>query len=644
MPATLSENYFITNEEECMTIHAPDTGRDKVARAHYAATCDYFGVPVNLPPVGYQAKVVSIIYPQSVYSGDRYQVQLYVINEGTVTWTPDKTKLVTVNPRERQSVFYDSTTWVSASCVGYVTTNVSKNTQYIFSFYVKPPQVSQQTQYTEYFNLYHTGAGYFSDFGGPSDTEIKLTFTVYPKSSGGGQPPSGGTGEFDLSDIIVSKSTFSPVNNETVSISYYITLSTTALQTLKIYNSSNMLVKTIFDNNVVTSGNKTVLWNGCDDNNQPLPTGKYKIYLKLSQDGRYIEKIAYVYIYSEKPIVAVVPLDPVLNVVDTGLKIKVDINSVSELAETKVVFYLYSADTIKETVHQQLILSPEQRYYTVLNNIPSDVTEIYYEVIAKDVYGSSTVYKSDNIQIVPVSICNIDLKQGGSIVLTDGNSDDGQTMVVIPQQTKGGNVQFRLRKIGRTTVAPAVHHKLIETDVDYPVAAYEVETSPEITFFSIPVKISFLYPDIDNDGFDDIYNLPVTKLKVFCYKNSQWELVGGKLDTDQKVITVTTQHFSIFALFPVKETIQLNAKYFVPDTKVLFRRSGNYVSFKSISNFYPEVQIKIYDSKGRLVKTLTGQDVWDLTDNNNLLVPSGNYMYQYTIDKKRVTGVVTIIR
>ncbi|MCS7227992.1 MAG: hypothetical protein NZ839_03395, partial [Endomicrobia bacterium] len=580
-----------------------------------------------------------------IYSGDRYQVQLYFLNEGTITWTTDKTKLVTVNPRGRQSVFYDSTTWISSESISFVKTNVPPNSQYIFSFYIKAPQVTQQTKYTEYFNLFQIGAGYFSDFGGPADTEVKLSFTVYPKSSGGEPPPPGGNvGEFDLSDIIVSKSTFVPVAGENITISYYVKLTSTALQTLKIYNYSNIVVKTLFENSVVTAGDKSVIWDGRDNNGEVLPSGKYKISLKLIQDGRSIEKFAFVNIYSDKPLVTVTPLDSVLNIIDTGIKTKVYINSSAEIVETKSIFYLYSGDLLKATIVQELVFSPEQFYYTVLQNLPTEITQLNYEILVRDIYNSSTVVKSEKIKIVPSRVENINLVNGGVITLTDGNPDDGQTTLEIFPQRKYMTLQIKLEKLPRELVPPAIDNNFIETGVDYPVAAYKVETIPEIDYFPLPVKLSFLYPDIDDDSFDDVYHYHVNKLRIFCYKNSQWELVGGVVNNKEKIVSSNVQHFSIFALFPIKEKIILDAKYFKPEEKIISVKHRRYISFKNISNFQPDVEIKIYDIKGRLIKTVVNKDVWDLTDNNNSLVPSGSYVYKYKYKTQEITGIITIIR
>jgi N-acetylmuramoyl-L-alanine amidase len=644
MPATLSENYFITNQSECSTIHAPDSGRDKVARAHYAATCDYFNVTPNLPSVAYQAKLVSFIYPQSMYSGDRYQVQLYMLNEGTVTWTTDKTKLVVVNPRGKQSVFYNSSTWLSYDSPCFVSSNVGQNSQGLFSFYVKAPVVQQVTQYTEYFNLYQTGAGYFSDYGGPSDTEVKMVVTVYPKSSSGSGEP-GGEGEFGLSDIVVSKSTFVPVNNETIEIAYYVTLTTTALQTLKIYDSSNICVKTIYDNVVVSSGNKTVIWDGKNDNNEFVSTGKYKIYLKLTQGGKIIEKTANVYVYCDKPSVIVESLEPVLNVVDNGIKIKVFITSAVELAETKVNFTLVSEDNTTENLTRELnFSSQEQCYYTVLTDIPQNVKKINYEIVVKDVHNSSSVVKSDDIIIEPVHIENVNLNTTTKIKLSDGNPDDAESSITIPVQKTGGSIQVIFKKLNRFTVSKISNNKLVDPAIGYPVAAYEISTIPQNLSFVSPVKISLLYPDIDNDGFDDVYYLPVERLKIFYWNNSGWELVGGEVDKGQKIVSANVHHCSVYALFPTKENVVLDPQYFKPPKIVSYTQNNKCVQFKNITNFQPNTEIKIFDLKGRIVKKIVNNDVWDFTDKNGSSVSSGIYIYQYKFGNETFNGTISVVK
>jgi hypothetical protein len=55
-------------------------------------------------------------------------------------------------------------------------------------------------------------------------------------------------------------------------------------------------------------------------------------------------------------------------------------------------------------------------------------------------------------------------------------------------------------------------------------------------------------------------------------------------------------------------------------------------------------QIRIYNLKGRLVRTLTGEPAWEGRDDAGRDCEGGIYLYQLEADGKRFTGTLVLIR
>ena len=72
----------------------------------------------------------------------------------------------------------------------------------------------------------------------------------------------------------VTRRFFNPVRSETTQINY--TLSEAADVTIKIFDDSQLLVRTLLNNQPKSSGSNSDVWDGRDDNAQLLPDGAYK--------------------------------------------------------------------------------------------------------------------------------------------------------------------------------------------------------------------------------------------------------------------------------------------------------------------------------------------------------------------------------
>ena len=97
-------------------------------------------------------------------------------NSGTKTWDGN-TRLATTQPRDRASLFADST-WVSVDRAAEVTGTVAPGATFEFKFDFHAPPTAGS--YKEYFGLVEDGVAWFSDpgQGGPADSDIEANIVV----------------------------------------------------------------------------------------------------------------------------------------------------------------------------------------------------------------------------------------------------------------------------------------------------------------------------------------------------------------------------------------------------------------------------------------------------------------------------------
>lgn len=76
-----------------------------------------------------------------------------------------------------------------------------------------------------------------------------------------------------ITNISLDKKTFSPDKEASIRIKYK--LSKDASVVVKLYNSSDILVRTLIENKNVATGSHCVEWDGKDDKGSPVPSGAY---------------------------------------------------------------------------------------------------------------------------------------------------------------------------------------------------------------------------------------------------------------------------------------------------------------------------------------------------------------------------------
>ncbi len=127
----------------------------------------------------YAATFVSQSFPMAssdlkMFAGQTIPSYIELKNTGAKSWD-SMTRLGTSNPRDRVSKFADST-WPSTSRAAAVSGSVKPGGTYKFTFDLHAP--STLGTYHEYWNLVEDGVAWFSDQGGPPDTDLEASIEV----------------------------------------------------------------------------------------------------------------------------------------------------------------------------------------------------------------------------------------------------------------------------------------------------------------------------------------------------------------------------------------------------------------------------------------------------------------------------------
>jgi hypothetical protein len=123
--------------------------------------------------------------------------------------------------------------------------------------------------------------------------------------------------------------------------------------------------------------------------------------------------------------------------------------------------------------------------------------------------------------------------------------------------------------------------------------------------------------------------------------DQQWYLLSRpQVDTTLHTVTGATPHFSTFALFAGSS--DSNAALRPPQR--IITPNGDPFNAKAIFGSGID-EVKIFDIRGRRVRTIPGPaPQWDGTGDDGAIVESGVYIYQYTAQGDRVSGVIMVAK
>jgi hypothetical protein len=142
----------------------------------------------------YAAQFVSQSFPLAstaltMTAGQTLHAYIELQNTGTKTWDSN-TRIGTTQPRDRASVFVDSS-WIASNRLAGVTGTVAPGATYKFEFDLHAPDAPGD--YDEYFGVVEEGVAWFSDpgEGGPADDDLEVQINVVAAPGGAADAGSG---------------------------------------------------------------------------------------------------------------------------------------------------------------------------------------------------------------------------------------------------------------------------------------------------------------------------------------------------------------------------------------------------------------------------------------------------------------------
>lgn len=276
----------------------------------------------------------------------------------------------------------------------------------------------------------------------------------------------------------------------------------------------------------------------------------------------------------------------------------------------------------------------------------SQECKLYYYIEASDGFNKAFWKGQEHPQEVTITtkteFFNV---LSGKLVVPDGNPEDGEVYLDIPQGALSEQVNITI--IQRNPNDPDIPDGNGACASKRPVAVYEFK--PSRLNFKKQVEMCLLYFDLDNDGKIDETEIEEKKLGIFWWDGFDWRYVGGRVDPDKNTVTSKIIHFSsLYAVFPVRP---LSASDYRPKEKIITPSLRDGINdFATFDGLCDDYEIKIFDITGRLVKKFTPSvgNIWDGTDESGNVVESGVYIYQINTkingEKKIVSGTITVAK
>ena len=126
--------------------------------------------------------------PSTMTSGEEAVVYFEFVNDSTITWGLDETRLGTAEPMDRASAFFVDGNWLSPTrATGADHSNYAPGSTGRFTFAIRAPEVTEPTAFHEAFQLVQEGLGWF----GPV---VTMDVMVMPRGGGSGSGSGSGSG------------------------------------------------------------------------------------------------------------------------------------------------------------------------------------------------------------------------------------------------------------------------------------------------------------------------------------------------------------------------------------------------------------------------------------------------------------------
>jgi hypothetical protein len=256
----------------------------------------------------------------------------------------------------------------------------------------------------------------------------------------------------------------------------------------------------------------------------------------------------------------------------------------------------------------------------------------------KQVPGSFAGLQSPFQTMIIDELCQAVVPEGSVVHVPDLFENDGQTAVILGPGAVAAPGTLCIKNADAQSLPPGPGGAK-------PVSAYSVTLKD--SFLSQTAQLVLSYP---SDANGKVLNSNATGGDLAIYSlglggaasaDQTWYLLSRpQVDTTLHTVTGTTPHFSTFALFagPTVGTADLRAP------QRIITPNGDGINDKAVFKTGID-EVKIFDVRGRRVRTIAGPaPEWDGTGDNGAIVESGVYIYQFTAQGERVSGVIMVAK
>lgn len=270
------------------------------------------------------------------------------------------------------------------------------------------------------------------------------------------------------------------------------------------------------------------------------------------------------------------------------------------------------------------------QYYV---DIRDKVQNWYFSTGEAGIYPSTFTPVPLQVEVLKTYTVSVG-KDEQTVILPDGNPDDGETSLYFPANALKEQVSISITQ-GDVTEAP-------KNGAESPVVVFDFKPAGKI--FKKPVTMTILYFDLDGDGKVDGTEINENNLKIFLWDGFQWRLTGGSVNNQKNTVSAKLMHFSKYALFQFTGVLDL--KDTSPLRKIITPNNDGENDYAEFCGLEPPYELYIHNIRGRIIKNYEDicSPVWDGTDEDGDIVESGIYIYQIKKDGEIVSGVIVVAK
>jgi len=234
---------------------------------------------------------------------------------------------------------------------------------------------------------------------------------------------------------------------------------------------------------------------------------------------------------------------------------------------------------------------------------------------------------------------------GGRIVIDNGNPNVGRTALDIP-----AGLFSELTTVSLDELSPTDPQVPPFGGITGPFSLYRFDTERQVRGL---MNLTVLYPAFSfPNGVTDNFTLnssetqiPKTKAAIAWWDGFAWRVVGGQNALQSNEVSARISRPGIYAVIAAASQ---SPRQRAPREKIITPNGdgANDTALFELGDVTENVKIEIYDVSGRRIRTIMSAEImeWDGRDEGGKIVESGVYIYQYSLQGERISGLIAVAK